>query len=317
MALMTDESIQLHINKCKNYIDFMLSQQQWSGLTKAEIELWLNNFRDLELYEKYLVYKLLTALIYYSEKDVIDALNEGIHSRLFNDKVLNSQISTSFSLSQQAIQNIVRCELHKSRFIPLLDKNAPHESGNYVSRLLVQQGMIETRQSMFLDSVGNAFAADPFKNLIIVDDCVGSGDQLREFWKSAKVPIEGALIPLSVFCLEKRIKAYYLTLFGYDQSIAKLNEEFNDLDVCCVRTLSDSQRIFSENSYVWANNTEREKAIDLFSTLTKEHGIPLYGYKNLDFAFIMHQTIPDWSLPLFWQEMPGWNLLMRRKNSNV
>ena len=52
MALMTDESIQLHINKCKNYIDFMLSQQQWSGLTKTEIELWLNNFCDLELYEK-------------------------------------------------------------------------------------------------------------------------------------------------------------------------------------------------------------------------------------------------------------------------
>ena len=92
MMTMTEESFQLHINKYKAYIDFMLSQQQWSGLTKAEVEQWLNNFRDLELCEKYLVYKLLTSLIYYSEKDVIDALNEGIHSRLFNDKVLTKQI---------------------------------------------------------------------------------------------------------------------------------------------------------------------------------------------------------------------------------
>lgn len=83
MTPMTIESVQLHIHKCKAYVDFMLSQQQWSGLTKAEVEQWLSNFRDLELYEKYLVYKLLTSLIYYSEKDVIDALNEGIHSRLF------------------------------------------------------------------------------------------------------------------------------------------------------------------------------------------------------------------------------------------
>ena len=317
MMTMTEESIQLHINKCRAYIDFMLSQQQWSGLTKAEVEQWLSNFRDLELYEKYLVYKLLTSLIYYSEKDVIDALNEGIHSRLFNDKVLARQMSAAFGLSQQAIQNIVKDELYKARFIPLLDKNAPHESGNYVSRLLVQQGMIEARQSMFLDAVGEAFVEAPFRNLIIVDDCVGSGDQLREFWKSAKVSVNGSTTLLSTFCLENHIKPYYLTLFGYDQSILALEQELEDLSVCCVRTLSDSQRVFSKNSYVWANDTERENAIKLFSALTEEHGIYLYGYKGLDFAFIMHQTMPDWSLPLFWQKTPDWNLLMRRKNSNA
>ena len=317
VTLMTNESIQLHINKCKTYVDFMLSQQQWSGLTKAEVEQWLSNFRDLELYEKYLVYKLLTSLIYYSEKDVIDALNEGIHSRLFNDKVLDRQISAEFGLSQQAIQNIVKEELREACFIPLLDRNAPHESGNYVSRLLVQQGMIEARQSMFLGAIGDEFQKHPFKNLIIVDDCVGSGDQLRDFWKFAEISVNGSTVPLAAFCSANHIKAHYLTLFGYDQSIQALERELEDLSVCCVRTLSDSQRVFSENSYVWANEAERKIAIKLFSTLASDNGIYLYGYKNLDFAFIMHQTIPDWTLPLFWQETHDWKLLMRRKNSNA
>lgn len=103
MTTMTAESLQLHIDKCKSYIDFMLSQQQWSGLTKAEVEQWLSNFQDISLYEKYLVYKLLTSLIYYSEKDVLEVLNEGIHCQLFYDVVLSKQMSTNFSLSRQAI----------------------------------------------------------------------------------------------------------------------------------------------------------------------------------------------------------------------
>lgn len=317
MAPITTESIQLHINKCKVYVDFMLSQQQWSGLTKAEVEQWLSNFRDLDLYEQYLVYKILASLIYYSEKDVIDALNEGINSRLFYDVVLDKQISTGFSISQHTIQNIVKEELLETRFIPLLDRNTPHESGNYVSRLLVQQGIIQPKQSIFLDALGDEFQKGPFKNLVIVDDCVGSGDQLRDFWKKAEVSVSGSTIPLAAFCLENHIKAQYLTLFGYDRSILTLEKEFKDLTVCCVRTLSDSQRVFSKNSYVWANEHERQQAIELFSTLTADNGIPLYGYKGLDFAFIMHQTIPDWSLPLFWKKTPDWNLLMRRKNSNV
>ena len=47
----------LYINKCKAFIDFMLAQQQWSGLTKASIDSWLSNFRGLPLEEQELVYK--------------------------------------------------------------------------------------------------------------------------------------------------------------------------------------------------------------------------------------------------------------------
>ncbi|BBB92236.1 MAG TPA: hypothetical protein PKA28_04805 [Methylomusa anaerophila] len=314
---MTEETIKLHINKYKSYVDFMLSQQQWSGLTKVEVEQWLSNFRDLNLQEKYLVYKLLTNLIYYSEKDVLDALREGIFNCLFYEIVLSKQISADFGLSQQALSNIIRNELRNTCFIPLLDSNSPHESGNYVTRLLVQQGLIHTDQSMFLDKVVSAFQSRVFSHLVIVDDCVGSGDQLRTFWNEAQVSVENRPVLLKTFCSDNNINANYLTLFAYDQSIVTLKQECPNLKICCVRTLSDMHRVFSDSSYVWASEAERQAAYELFSGLTTNNGISLYGYKGLDFAFIMHQTIPDWTLPLLWQENADWKLLMRRKNSDA
>lgn len=41
---MTDSEIELFISKCKIFISFMLHQQQWSGLTKLEIDNWVANF---------------------------------------------------------------------------------------------------------------------------------------------------------------------------------------------------------------------------------------------------------------------------------
>lgn len=314
--VMTEEKMRLHINKYKSYIDFMLSQQQWSGLTKAEIEKWLSNFRGLETYEQYLVYKLLTSLIYFSEKDVLNALRDGIFNRLFYDIILHKQIETQFGLSQHTLLTITQDELRRTCFIPLLDSDAPHESGNYVTRLLVQKEIIQPKQSMFLDKVATSFTQGVFSRLVIVDDCVGSGDQLRNFWEQTLISVEGNMILLKNFCSTNNIDVHYLTLFGYDKSIKILQEDCSDLKICCVRTLSDNQRVFSERSYVWADEDERKIAYELFSNLTNDNGLPLYGYGGLDFAFIMHQTIPDWSLPIFWKENADWKLLMRRKNSN-
>ena len=121
---------------------------------------------------------------------------------------------------------------------------------------------------------------------------------------------------LSDFCQNNGIQANYLTLFGYEKSVQALTKNYPQLNITCVRNLSDKQKVFSNNSYIWINSDEKEKALSLFMELTNNIGIPLYGYKQLDFAFIMHQTIPDWSLPIFWKENSDWHLLMRRKNSN-
>lgn len=159
----------------------MLSQQQWSGLTKHEVERWLNNFRDLNSSELLLVYKLITGLIYFSEKDVLAVLKEGIYKCVYYERIKEEQRRLDFRLSQQALSNICREQIQKTCFIPLLDSDSPHESGNYVSRILVQKGIIPPDRSMFLNKLPCAFMDKTITRLVIVDDCVGSGDQLRNF----------------------------------------------------------------------------------------------------------------------------------------
>ncbi|WP_297958903.1 hypothetical protein [uncultured Ruminococcus sp.] len=307
---------ELYINKCKMFIDFMLSQQQWSGITKINIDSWLNNFKSLKKDEQALVYKLLTHLIYFSENDVIDALKNGVYNCLSYYDILGKQKESKFSVSNHKLSTIHKSNINKSCFVPLLDSDSPHESANNICRALVQQGIISADRSIFINHVPDLVKHVELDNLIIVDDCVGSGDQLRDFWLNMRVKDGNCSLAVKELCQKNGLKANYLTLFGYDKSIKKLQEDFPELNIHCVRILNDQHRVFSDCSYIWENCDERDKAFDLFSSLAKNAGIPIYGYKDLDFAFIMHKTIPDWSLPIFWKENSDWNLLLRRKNSN-
>lgn len=306
----------LYINKCKSFIAFMLTQQQWSGLTQANIDLWLNNFKDLPIEEKQLIYKLLTSIIYYSENDIVEILKDGVFYCLSYDDVLNKQISTSFSTSQHALQSIHEDNKNRACFVPLLDSCSPHESGNDICRTLVQQGIISHERSMFIHQVPHWLKENNADTLVIVDDCVGSGDQLRSFWNDTRVDDQGTLLSIKDMCIKYHARAIYLTLFGYAESIKSLRMEIPDLCIFCVRELNNQHRVFSHDSYIWKDKEEKERAFALIDLLAKGAGIETLGYNSLDFAFIMHKTIPDWSLPIFWKEKSDWNLLLRRKNSN-
>lgn len=294
----------------------MLSQQQWSGLTKANVDSWLNNFKGLSHGEQELVYKLLTNIIYFSENDVTDALKIGVYNCLSYNDVLETQKSSGFSTSVHTLNTTHKANINKSCFVPLLNSGTPHESGNNICRTLVQQGIIPSNRSVFIKQVPALFRSGQVTNLVIVDDCVGSGDQLSTFWEGTRVPDDGSPITIKELCYKYGTQANYLTLFGYNKSINELREKFTDLNIYCVRELNDQHRVFSGSSYIWENADERTKAFALFDSLAKNAGINTYGYKGLDFAFVMHKTIPDWSLPIFWKENSDWKLLLRRKDSN-
>jgi len=311
-----DSEKSLYINKCKAFISFMVSQQQWSGLSMASIDLWLKNFKKLSIDEQGLVFKLLTNIIYFSENDMLDALKLGVYKCLSYKDILEKQLSSCFTTSIHTLNSMHKANINKSCFVPLLDKDAPHESGNNICRTLVQQGIIPSNHSIFIEQVPQLLKSLPITNLVIVDDCVGSGDQFKAFWKETQISDEENVLTITELCNKYNIKANYLTLFGYDKGIEELRKNYTNLNIVCVQNLTENHRVFSNISYIWEDEEERKKAILLFSSIAKSAGISFYGYNYLDFAFIMHKTIPDWSLPLFWQENDDWRLLLRRKNSD-
>lgn len=307
----------LEINKYRAYVNFMLDAHQWSGLERADICDWISNFKGLPKDELLLVYKLLTNIIYYSEKDIINILSNAIYNTLYSQDILQEQIKADFGLSQQKLSTIIKEKINNTYFIPLLRDAAPHESANYITRLLVQNEIIDGNQSMFLDKLGKKLSKNPVANIVLTDDCIGSGKQLETFWNClAKVKINGKESLLKEYCKEKKINVTYLVLAGYDNTINRMEKELN-INICCMRKLSDNQRVFQDDSYVWKDNAERNRAYSLLDKIAKEQNIKLLGYKDFDFALIMHRTIPNWSLSIFWEEKDSWVPLIRRKNSHV
>lgn len=304
------DSTKFYIDKCKMYIDFMLSHGQFSGLSKPVIESWIKNFDSNSDEELTLAYSLLVKFIYFSENDLVTMLEEGVE-KLYHNSIINSQIDANFTLSSNALRGIKNEVLQTMLFLPLLDEDSPHESGNYIMRLLVSNNIISSNQSIGYNKLEETIG-DKYNHIIIVDDCLGSGTQLFDFWNNYELNNGKTL---RSFCAENKLKVTYLVLFGYDKSIKSLNSTFDDLDIVCVRQLSDCQRIFADDSYMWDSNEKRDKYKNLLKTISEENSFDLTGFSEFDFAFAMHDTIPDWSLPLFWKERDSWTPLLRRKNS--
>ena len=95
--------LDLYIEKSKLFYRFMVSQKQWSGLEIEDIDKWINNFRELDIEEQYLAYKLLAHLIYFSEKDIIEALKNGLYKCLLYKEALEKQIENDFQLSPRSV----------------------------------------------------------------------------------------------------------------------------------------------------------------------------------------------------------------------
>ena len=303
------------ILKYKIYIDFMLKNGYWSGVGKPEIDSWLNNFKENSLEEKYYIHRLLTNMIYLSEKDLVNNLKEAVTSRLHREILLREQISRDFILSQAAKRDLITSIMEKTYFTPLLINGAPHESANYLLRFLVQEEIISPSQSINLGAIPQLVSEGKLQKIIIFDDCLGSGQQIQEFWTQAQIDDQTLL---KNYCQTNGIEVCYLVLFGYDLGIKDLGElsEMAELKIYCMNTITKNQNVFDENSYVWEDSMEMEKAYAFFEGVAKEFNFPILGYKNLGFAFIMHRTIPDWSLPIFWKNRCDWKPLLKRKGSN-
>jgi len=307
----------IYINKCKQFIDIMISSRQWSGLTKNDVSRWLSNFKDLEYeYEQYIIYKLLTNIIYFSNNDILTLLKDGVRNNLFNDILLKSQLSADFELEDNQIHNIINNEIASSCFVPLLDSDSPHESGNYITRLLVQNNIIKPDQSVFPINIEDSISFYKYKRIVVVDDCIGSGEQLKTFFNN-KILLNNT-ISLIEWAKQKNIEIIYLVLFGNKQTIECLHDNsLKDLNICCLRLLDDNLRVFIDNSYIWKDLDEKDFAFSLLKKITQNNGISFLGYNDLDYAFIMDNTIPDWTLPIFWQKNDNWQNLLMRKNSYV
>lgn len=308
------EQLKDYNDYCQFIVDFYLKSGQWDGLQGRDLKRWLNNFDDNVL-DRYFAIRLLTQVIYYSENDMELLLREGIFNRIIGEEcVLPIQYKNQFRFGNKQLMLLQQNELNQTLFTPLLVGPSPDESGNQLMRMLTQRLLInksKVKFHCFLDNYGDAHDN---KRLIIIDDCIGSGQQCSDFWENSTV-MSGEL--LRDWCKKYNIEVFYFVLVGFLDTIKKLTTDFQDLKIRCMEILDDRHRVFDNNSLYWEDSAELSKAKNYFETIATNNNFSLAGFNSLDFALILHKTIPDWNVPILWKQRPNWSFLLQRKNSNV
>ncbi len=300
-----------YIANRKSLIRVICRTRQWSGLEESNVFKWLDNFKDT--FGKFIATKLLIHGIYYSENNIVTLLDHGISQLIHSQNIKQDLIKTDNILLHRTETNALLLNMvARSAFIPLLDDAKPGESANQMMRYLIQKLGINSSQTFFINDLKDDNIKN-FDTIIFIDDCIGSGQQLVKFFSRSNVKkkIQTAI--------ENNIPIYYLILTGYIKNIEaiRLHPDLNPINIIACDELNEIDKVFNRKNIIWYNNDEYEEANQYFINLEKEFGINQFGYANLDFSVFIHNTVPDWSLPIYWMENADWVPLMKRKNSNL
>lgn len=301
---------QEYIDNSTVFFDFLMHTRQWSNISNLEYKRWLSNFESIQDGE-YIACRLLNHLLYYSEKDIKKLIIDSIDSIFCQEIVLPLQLSKGFSSLPSENEYAITEALKRTLFIPLSLWDNPGDSGPHVIRLIhdYYKPQVQTRRVTDIDDT----MCEVYDRIIIVDDFVGSGEQFSDFWAEAQIK-NGTL--LQGWCVSHKMPTYYLALIGCEKTLQTLREECKGITIQFAETLSDNHRVFSDDSFCWNDCEEKRQVRQILEQELGKFGIKLLGYKDLDFAVATHDTMPDWSLPLFHKNIGGWKLLVERKDSN-
>ena len=307
MDMQVDDT-QYYIDCSRDIFEFFIEARQWTGIEINRLNSWFRNFNDAEDGEYYAC-KILNCIIGYSESDISRMLSEGIDRIMDKEAILPLLNQRQFSVLQSELEFAYRDKMKHTLFVPLMANGAPGESSNQMMRVLTQHFKPQIQQQ-FSSAIQEDYPCDV---MVIVDDCVGSGDQFAEFWENASIS-NGML--LREWCSKQKIKVYYLCLVAYDNTVKSLGEKYTDVRIVAIEQLTEKHKVFNKRNAVWDNEEEMNNAKRVVNELVTGKEIPVLGYKELGFAVIIHNNIPDWSLPILYKAKNGWNLLVERKDSN-
>lgn len=299
---------ELYMDQCSLFFSFLLRKKQWSGINNADYIRWCNNFDQIED-GKYIGTRILNSLLYYSEDDLLTLLDDTIMGVFENEIILPLQINSNFTCLPSQLEYAVREAAQNTIVMPSIeDLTDPGASGPKIIRDVRNHCKLKLQSSFNY----NLSPASEYDRLIIVDDCIGSGEQCEAFWTTATIK-DGTL--LQDWAKDTNTKAYYIALVGYKKTIQELRNKYPDLTIICGEYISDHHQIFSDNNDCWQNKDEQAWTRDKLSNRLQEVGVPLLGYMDLSFAVALHKTIPDWSLPMFYKNKTDWKHLIERKNT--
>ncbi|OAZ91382.1 ATP-binding protein [Halomonas sp. G11] len=248
-----------------------------------------------------ILFKLLSNLRFFGEAEV-RKMFKNMHERNYSQFKL--VVKTS------------KAQRRKDIWITYVD--GPSKSGAQFAAYYAQENLISTTCIKEMSEINSLikksdFSSDQVSTVVVVDDFIGSGDNLssgmRHFHESNGHALKNASVNVlvAVVCATKD---------GEDMVRGELTSLDAEYDLIVCETLSSSNIAFDSSNSIWSDESEMFAAKDLCQRLgvrvDKNH--PL-GYKDQGLLVVFSRNCPNNTLPIMHSTGRGgnlWNPLFER-----
>ncbi|VXC12591.1 conserved hypothetical protein [Arthrobacter sp. 9AX] len=198
---------------------------------------------------------------------------------------------------------------------PTGEEPSPTDSGYHFVRKMRQFGFDEDR---ILDPQGMANRIEHQQNsvsLILVDDIIGSGDQLVASWNRDYPLRSGGYTSLAAHWEEKKIDAVYVIAPVVTwEAKRRLGEDLPFMRVRAAHTLGQEYSALSEHTLL-VPGILRKQLKDVVIKYALRIGFSedeAFGHGRFGLNLAFGHSTPDLTLPLIWSTAEGWKPLRRR-----
>ncbi|PTX43589.1 hypothetical protein C8P64_2118 [Christiangramia gaetbulicola] len=304
------------IKRVEDQIFFYIENGLWSKPNSKSLLNWLSNFKRKK--EKLAAYHLLDNFIFYSEDDIIRLLKFGVFEKIFKRKILKEEIKHNYSLDNDHLEEL-RIDFLKNLFFIPLTKGKPSESSGAMVRYLTNN--LNFPEENILNPMRlESKTLNKANNIIIIDDFIGSGKQILDFYNFKKITLDSEELTMREISNKfPNIELEYFCLVSTLDGLHKINnpENFpqNNLRITYSELLDERYKVFGSSSYYFPKD-KVEDFKNVLEDLCELNNIELLGYEGLDYALAFHHSIPDCSLPLFYKKNNNWFPLFLNKYSS-
>lgn len=294
-------------------IGFYISTGKWDNVSAAQLNAWLGNFDEEG--QKWAL-ALLNNFIYYPARDVKQLCKYGLTKVVFHTQLLGIDQSQAFCCTDGALNQELAERIRETRLVPLLSEGNPTESGNTIARAYTTVDLVDEQQVIRADEILACIDEKSCKRFLIVDDFMGTGEQLKDFWNEpfSWLRVNGKDMSLAQISAEHTdISFDYLVLVATDPGLKYVKNRVPGLTVFFCEKLSQEYRIFGDDSIFFETLDDKQACTRYLENLCQQKGIHFTGYQGLDFAVAFNHGAPDSCLPLFWENNANWTPLFKRR----
>jgi len=295
----------------KKKVEFYIASHKWDNVSITNLNTWLANFNHVG---RKWAFALLNHFIYYSELDLRRLCLYALQRVVFQQQLMDVDRNNMFCCSNSLLLQELRERIGETKIVPVLSDENPSESGNAIARLYTTTGLISEKQVISPSEIVNYIKEESSCRLLLVDDFLGSADQVDDFWNKKQFILDGGNRNLSeIHERHRSISFEYIALVATSYGLQRAQSLAPGLKIHFCERLLDEYRVFSDKSIFFRTSAEREECESYLYTLCQQKNIDIRGYHGLDFAIAFHHGTPDSCLPLFWKLSDSWNPLFKHR----